>query len=107
MHDFLARQRFRQLAALLFRRGGFLCRLMFRRRLCLRRSPRLGLRRFQLFELQLELLQLAVHAFGRGAKGHALQPRDLDFQLFDLERLCDKASLGGGKLRTFRNKKAL
>ena len=102
-----ARQRFGQLAPLLLRRRLFLRGLG---RFCCRRSGRglrLGLRRLDLFELEFELLQFAPHALRRGAEGHALQARDLGFQLFGFKRLQQKASLGGIALRCPQRHKPL
>ena len=103
MNNIAARQRFGQPAPLplrqclfLRRLGGLRCRRRFSRRF------RLGLRRLDLFELEFELLQFAPHALRRGAEGHALQARDLGFQLFGFKRLQQKASLGGGKLDSLR-----
>ena len=81
-----ARQRFGQLAPLLLRRRLFLRRLggFSRRRSGCR--FRLGLCRLDLFELEFELLQFALHPLRRGAEGHALQARDLDFELLCFQR---------------------
>ncbi len=94
--DLPARQRLGQLAARLLRRGLFLSSLC-RLRCCrwLSRGLRLGLCRLDLFELEFELFQLAAYPFRRGAEGQPLQARDLDFELLGLERLRQKAGLGG------------
>ena len=108
VNNIAARQRFGQLAPLLLRRCLFLRRLGGLR--CRRGSGRrfrLGLRRLDLFELEFELLQFAPHALRGGAEGHALQARNLSFQLFGFKRLQQKASLGGIALRCPQRHKPL
>jgi hypothetical protein len=100
VHDLPARQRLGQLAALLLRRSLFWRRVLRHGRSHLGGSLCFGLRRLKLFEFELELLQFAARALGGGAEAHALQPRDLDLQLFNFERSDEEARLGRGEFGT-------
>src|SRR5262249_923973 len=52
-----------------------------------------------LFELQLELCNLALDALRRAAVFLAPEPGKLKFELLDLERVDHQPRLGGGELR--------
>jgi len=59
-------------------------------------------RRLQLLQPQLELLDRALDLLRRAAELHAPQPRNLQLQLLDLERLRQETGLGGRELRCTR-----
>jgi hypothetical protein len=98
MHHLLARQMVGQRIALGLRTP----RARRRGVLGLRLRGVLGLGGLQILQPQLELLDLARQPLRRAAELHSPQPRELDAQLLDLQRLDLHRRLGRAQLRLAR-----